>query len=228
VTELRHLFVNAASWLRQADETRVARLQKLRRFPGIDLTSVTLVHVLPLAPSETLLDLTAHEVTLNQRCPPLQHHGWSSRFNADGYMTYTQGRQDDEKITSYTQWFRTGGVEGFACDFVGERDLLRTGKVKVVWLKELKAAVLDWVTNALSLLQDPLQVTPPFIVLLSLQGVLDAHAPGGLLGFSQHTIDWDELILPPVLVQAGTDDLGRLLQPLFDTLAQSAGNRASP
>lgn len=119
VVELRHLFLTADSWLRQADETRTSRLSRLRMMPDINTSSITLIHVLPLAPSERLLDLPAHQAVLNQRCPPLQRAGWSARFNADGYMTFTQGGED-RKIFTYTQWFRTGGTEGFSSDFVGE------------------------------------------------------------------------------------------------------------
>lgn len=221
VTELKNLFLSAASWLKQVDEFRRYRLERLRSLPRLDMSSVTLFHVLPLAPVEGLIDLRAHESTLRS-FPPLHHHGWSHRFNADGYMTYDQVH--DSRLTiSFTQWFRTGGVEGYSSQFIGERSTGTGTTGRVLWLEQLQSALLEWTPKAVSLLVESLQLDPPLALLLSLQRVQGARIPATHYRLSSDTIDWDDLLLPPVLYEPLRDDLAATLQSLFDTIAQSAG-----
>jgi len=137
VMELRRMFLESASWVAQCDDLRRTRLNGLRSFPGLDMTSVCLVHVLPLGRLDSIVDLRTPESILRTALPPLRQYGWSSRFNADGFLLYTG---DGTTVRSYTQWLRCGGAEGFSSSFVSRYDG-GAGSVLLLYGRELGDAV---------------------------------------------------------------------------------------
>jgi hypothetical protein len=220
VGELKDMFLGTAGWLDRAEKRRDDRRQKVQRVYGKDAQSRTLIHIFPLADLDYQIDILAHESTLCQACPPLESHGWSWRFNSDGYMVY---HQPTEGFLSYTLWFRTGGVEGFASDYVKDWSLGDV-TVKTLFLREMKQSMLEWSAKAIPVLQNSLLVPPPYAILVTIEGTAGARIPTGSgTRFSNYTIDEDLLALPPVLIDPARQTVEVALKPVFDTIAQSAG-----
>jgi hypothetical protein len=227
VNEMRQMFLTSASWLKRADDFRRERLSLLPELPGVDLSSIFLIHVLPLRELEAPLDVVANERAL-QVVPPMERgSGWNHRFNVDGFVTFNQA-YETKLIISYTQWFRTGGAEGFSSGYV-RMTQMRPGEAekKMIWMTELVSASTEWVENIVKVLESSLLIAPPFAIILTLRGVLNAEVPTRSI-FNSHRIQRDSLLLPPVLYDPARSSLKDALAPLFAMLAQSAGLSKPP
>jgi len=149
---------------------------------------------------------------------PLYCSGWNDRYNLDGFLAYSGGRE--EKSHSYVQLFRNGIIEAV------EGLLLEPWEGKLIipsiaYEKELIKSLTDY----LSLLKT-LNVEPPIFIFLTLLGV-----KGYLMGVDTwrfwideaHTIDRDVLPLPEIIIESYDVRADVILRPCFDSIWNACG-----
>jgi hypothetical protein len=227
MTELKRMFLETTTWSDEADQFRLDRIDKVRvrRTINASLDSSVFIHVLPLGRLGGYVDLKPHERKLIQSLAPLGGGGWSSRFGVDGYMTYTTN--SNSQLESYTQWFRFGGVEGYAATFV--RAYKGQGQEYPIFQAQgLTIKIENYVAEALKALVEIFDHTPPFGVGISVHGVKGAYIviDEGNMG---KPIDQDEFVSPLVVVDDPDPvNVRSALKPIIDTLWQSGGFPEEP
>lgn len=146
----------------------------------------------------------------------------SWRFNVDGFVTYTM--QQDRTRQSYTQLFRSGGIEALS------------GAV-LIWDRTRKGfygwGLEDRVIQAFNRYQQlwrTLEVTPPLLVGLTLSGVRGWRVLAGdySWGDDQDGFDRDIVMLPETTVLDFGIPADVLLRPLFDIVWNGGGWPRSP
>ncbi|MDP3064353.1 MAG: hypothetical protein Q8O40_14250 [Chloroflexota bacterium] len=142
------------------------------------------------------------------------------RYNLDGVLFYSERK--DNVFDGYVQMFRSGIVEAACSDFLGEHEGERFIP-SVSFEKDILATASYYLT-----LLGALEVEPPLALMLSLldvrgvvMGVSREHYIGGHR--RPPPIDRDSLILPDVLVEDRSHDIGKLLRPTFDSIWNAAG-----
>lgn len=152
--------------------------------------------------------------------PPIYCSGWNNRYNLDGFLTYSGGRE--EKSHSYVQLFRNGvieAVEGLLLEpyHKGERLIIPSGAYE----KELISSLTDY----LSILKT-LNIEPPIFVFLTLLGVRDYSMAIDTSRFwinEVYIIDRDILVLPEVIIENYDDQPASILKPCFDSIWNACG-----
>jgi hypothetical protein len=138
--------------------------------------------------------------------------GWDTRFNFDGLLTFSQ------RLNNYVQLFRSGAIEAVDTTHLEPYEPYGDFVSTSAFENLLVGSVARYVA-----FQKKLGLTPPVFVMVTLLGVKGFKATTGPRTFGQHTIDRDALILPEVMMESFDAPIGRLLKPIFDTVAQSAG-----
>ena len=147
--------------------------------------------------------------------------GYSNRFNADGFQLFYQGA--GSVIQSYTQWFRSGGVEGYDGKISGSRNFGAKDDIKLLYASEVCINVRSYVREAAKVIYDVFELDPPYIALVSLVGVGGTRIViNDSLRFGDEIIPVT-LLLPPLIIENLGADIDALLQPILDVLWQSAG-----
>lgn len=146
---------------------------------------------------------------------PFGSSGWSANVNLDGYVLFTDRRQDS---TAYTQVFRSGVIEAVAAFQPWEDEKLY---LSAPWLEEELIGAIPRFTQAL-INKD---VEPPFYVLLSFLKVRGYQLATSEHFIGRHAIltDRDSLILPEVEIEQTGVDSAAILRPLFDMLWNAFG-----
>jgi len=149
--------------------------------------------------------------------PPIYAHGWSNRYNLDGFLTYSQDQEG--KTYSYVQLFRNGiieAVEGLLLQVQGDRMLIPS----VAYEGELISSLAVY----LSILKT-LNVEPPIFIFLDLFGVKGySMAVSKRFFFAKsHTIDRDVLLLPEIIIESYEVNAEKVLKPSFDTIWNACG-----
>ena len=154
--------------------------------------------------------------------PPIRSVGEYSRYNLDGFLTYSQDQEG--KSRSYVQLFRNGiieAVEGFLLRPRGERPTIPSIAYEQELIKSL--------TNYLAALKT-LEVEPPIFMFLTLLGV-----KGYSMGIDTwryaieeiHTIDRDILQLPEVTIESYDVNAEKVIKPCFDSIWNACGFKRS-
>jgi len=149
---------------------------------------------------------------------PIYCSGWNDRYNLDGFLSYSGGRND--KSHSYVQLFRNGiieAVEGLLLEPHGDKLLIPS----IAYERELILSLEEY----LSLLKI-LDVEPSIFVFLTLLGV-----KGYSMGIDTwryaieeiHTIDRDILLLPEVVLESFDIKAEEVLKPCFDCIWNACG-----
>lgn len=224
------MFLETQSWVGQAEAFRDQRVERVVRgavIPSLNLGSSLFIHVLPLGRLEALLDLASRESQLRVQLPPPSSSGYSHRFNADGFLTYTT--PNGVQVDSYTQWFRFGGVEGYDSGIVQSFDAGTGRTVRQFWAQHVCDTIRDWTEHAIEAIRNELETDPPYVVLISLCGLAGATIAiegGRFLG--RHEITESPLRLPPLLVETSDSDIAGSLAPLLDVVWQAGGYPRAP
>ena len=146
---------------------------------------------------------------------PLGASGWSANVNLDGYVIFTDQRDDSK---AYTQVFRTGVIEAVAAfQPWGNGELYLSAS----WIQNKLIEAFRRFTEALV----NKEVEPPFFVFLAFlkaRGYQLATSEGFLSG-SDILTDRDSLILPEVEIEQVGFDPAAVLRPLFDMLWNAFG-----
>ena len=86
-------------------------------------------------------------------------------------------------------------------------------------------------------IEHQLEVSPPFVALLSILDVRGLLVPmdpvyessGRVRQSESHPIDRDDLVFPEVIIEEPVDvNPGHLLRPIFDAIWQAGGHAGSP
>jgi hypothetical protein len=148
---------------------------------------------------------------------PIAATAWDTRFNFDGLLIFSPN------LNNYVQLFRSGAIEAVDTTILepykGYPDFVPVGAFE----RQITAAVVSYLA-----FQRKLGLVPPIFVMLTLIGVKGFKATTGPQSLGYHSIDRDILILPDVAVENFEANIARVLKPIFDTVAQSAGLRESP
>lgn len=153
--------------------------------------------------------------------------GVSKRHNFDGIVTYSH--MGDDPSPSYLQLFRTGIIESVDTGIIQVADVARIGVAEgqiTISGESFERQVLGDVQQYLNV-QGSLGVTPPVVIMLSLLTVKGASMYT-MMPFKQKWIDRDHLLVPEVMAETFTVDVGELLKPVFDVIWNACGYAESP
>lgn len=143
---------------------------------------------------------------------------YGGRFNFDGYLVSTSQRE------SYVQVFRSGWIEAGVAPFLGFPKEYQNRLPSI----DLEDTIITSMRNYLDV-QNRLAIPLPIFVSVSLLDVRGYQMPihGSVWQQTGQAIDRDHLLLPELLVEDYSSDIGRLARPMFDALWQSSGHEKS-
>jgi hypothetical protein len=225
VHELRSMFNEQESWTDAVEKFRTDRIELVReRMHSITVErdSSFFMHVLPLGRLREFKDLRPHESTFYVGPQPPQHDGYRHRWNTDGFLKWSVGR--DGIATSYIQWFRFGGVEGYCANYVWQAEQNR-----FINMKAIVDDLYFFISEALKVITNELKLDPPFAIVASLLGARGSMVYHESRSGSMYAIDQDRILLPPVIAESSSQiGLSETLRPLSDALWQCAGFKETP
>lgn len=224
IEELRTVFTSSASILDRVRGFRAERLAKIDAgdaiVPLAQNCGRLILHLVPLSAFGTSSRIDpgaaykAHDLLR-----PLHSMGFSPTVNFEGFVNIHRGA--DQKCWSYTQVFRNGAVEAVKVRVVSDLDGGR------LWIPTLDFDrwIFERLPEYLLALQN-LDVPPPIILMITLQGVRGARLGVGDNSIeTPPVIDRDVLELPEcVIEQYGTElDYQRASRAAFDALWNAGG-----
>jgi hypothetical protein len=224
VDQLRVIFNSSATLLDRVRAFRAERLAKIDSgeaiVPLAQNCGRLVLHLIPISAfglSSQIEPGKARDAQALLR--PIHSMGYTSRVNFDGFSNVHHGA--DGKCWSYTQMFRSGAIEAVKVRVVSD---LQPGQLYIP-TRDFDRWIFEILPGYLSALQR-LDVPPPLILMITLQGVRGARlgvAPGSF--DDPPKIDRDVLELPECVVeQYGTDvDYQRAARPAFDALWNAGG-----
>jgi hypothetical protein len=227
VTELKRMFLETSTWSDEAEQFRAERSEKVRKrgLINVNLTSSVFIHVLPLGRLNARIDLKQYEEKLRSLLSPPTNKGWGHRWDVDGFMTSTLGKNN--LLDTYTQWFRFGGVEGYSADYL--RNWEGNGKtVPIFQARQLTIMLERYVPEAVTAMREIFDHQAPYAVGVSVHNVRGSYivVKENRLG---EPIDQNDIV-PPLVVVDESDPVNvrTALRPIVDTLWQSGGFAEEP
>ncbi|MGO8704036.1 MAG: helix-turn-helix domain-containing protein [Candidatus Brocadiia bacterium] len=221
VGEIRISFGASASLSESIRSFRAERLGRLlgQEAPFMMRDRPTIVlHMVPLGAfhAGTNIDLSILNGGAIQ-LPPLRSQRWSSRYNFDGFITFSQDVESGE-VRSYLQVFRTGALEAVTSRLALEEE-------KRIPSEVFEKTIIESLGKYAKALES-ISVEPPLVIMMSLlrtkglsmitSGLYDAPGPQG--------IEKDTLVLPEVVWEAPSSvSPSLLMRPVFDAIWQAAG-----
>jgi len=224
VAELRIAFNLSETMTERIRNFRVDRISRIfaneTPVPFYDTAKIVL-HLVPIisfcpAQSYGINEIASH----HDKMRPINCSGWSHRYNLDGFLTYSSGREG--KSHSYVQLFKNGiieAVEGLLLDpFHNNGELLIPGTA-------YENKLITSTQNYLSVLKT-LNVELPVFIFLTLLGVkgysMSAHKRGLWID-EGYTIDRDMLLLPEIVIESYDVNAADVLKPCFDSIWNACG-----
>jgi hypothetical protein len=224
VDELRVIFTSSATLL---DRVRAFRAERLARIdsgaaivPLAQNCGRLILHLIPTSAFGLSNQIEPGKARAEQELlKPLNSMGYTPRVNFDGFSNIHHG--SDGKCWSYTHVFRSGAIEAVKVRVVSD---LQPGQLYIPTL-DFDRWIFEKIPDYLSALQR-LDVPPPIILMITLQGVRGARLGVAPESFDDPPkIDRDVLELPEcVIEQYGADvDYQRAARPAFDALWNTGG-----
>lgn len=226
VGEIRSAFALSESL---PDRIRAFRAERLAKIISAETpvkftpNKAAVLHLLPISAvtGARNVDVSREALRLANTIAPLLSTNWSSRFNADGFLTYDDKEWGSEKriASTYVQVFRSGAVE-----VADQRMLIRQlPKYDCVipmgaFEKEMIAAV-----ERFGSFQRDVGITPPIVVMLSLVGVKGFALTTGSNQWTDSRIDRDALTAPDLLIEDFNFQADVFIKPALDFIWQAAG-----
>lgn len=179
-------------------------------------TAKIVLHLIPIissnpAQSYDIGKIASHPETM----PPIYAHGWSNRYNLDGFLTYC--RDEKGKSWSYVQLYRNGIIEAV------EGLLLEPYEGKLIIPSiAYEQELINSLGVYLSILKT-LNVEPPIVVFLTLLGVKGYSMAVSGHRKSPHIIDRDLLLLPEIIIESYDISASKVLKPCFDSIWNACG-----
>jgi hypothetical protein len=224
VEELRVVFTSAASALDRIRAFRAERLAKIDSGEAIVPLAQNLgrlvLHLVPVSAFGVggQIDVERAHAAHNL-LRPMNSMGFSPRINFDGFANLHH--RSDGMCSSYTQVFRNGAIEAVKVGVVSNLD--RGSFIPALSFDQL---IFEVVPHYLSALQS-LDVPPPVVLMITLQGVRGARLGVDPMRFleNQSPIDRAVLELPEIIIERyGTEEeYQRAARPAFDALWNTGG-----
>lgn len=225
VAELRVAFNLSETITERIRNFRLERISKLfaneTPVPFYDNAKIVL-HLIPIISFNPAQSYEIEKVASQpEKMKPIYCGGWNWKYNLDGFLTYSGGRQD--KSHSYVQLFRNGiieAVEGLLLQPYKEQLIIPS----IAYEQELIRSLTEYLSALKTL-----NVEPPIFVFLTLLGVK---------GYSMavdrdydieevYAIDRDILQLPEVTIESYDDKAEHVLKPCFDSIWNACGFKRS-
>lgn len=219
VAELRSLFARSADAGEQIRRFRDERLARIVAGEGafpMSGSALTVLHLIPMRMADPASRFDVRELHRQRiSLPPLYAGGWDSRYNLDGFVTWSPGIGHK---TSYVQVFRHGAIE------VVESAMLEPHTTNPAIPGELLAEQLrEYVPKYLEV-QRRMGVDPPIVLLLTLLGVKGYRlAVGRDWSYRGSMIDRDVIPAPESIMDDWPDNVASLLRPALDGIWNAAG-----
>jgi len=228
VYELNQMFMESIETIKELDNFRIKRLNKIRKGEFISNANpynLTLVHISPISFFQfNQLSLTDDRVLnkLTEKLKPIGAPNWDSRSNFEGYLVYHYDRENNE-VTAYNQIFRNGIIEFYTHDFHERLD------VNYLYLGMLETQVSDSVNRAIQMYKE-LEVPPPFVVHITLTDLLNCKVSvdSSMFRLKDSNFINKDLLLPNIIINDFDENVEKQLKNIFDVIWQSAGYRKSP
>jgi hypothetical protein len=225
VNELRSAFFQSeqiAERIRSFKNTRLEKLKSEKELPiPLHSGAKAVLHFMPLAAfaSTSFVSSDAiNNVQLSLR--PMGASGWNHRYNLDGMVTYSGGR--NEASTAYTQFFRNGIIEAVS-------SLAWYSDEKYIASQAYEKEILEVACSYLDAFRS-LGVDPPIYFFISLLGIKEYRfAVSERMFFRSDTkaVDRDDLILPEGIFEDLSDPPEQKFRPFFDMVWNAYGFRKS-
>jgi hypothetical protein len=222
VEELRVVFTSAATSLDRVRAFRAERLAKIDSgeaiVPLAQNRGRLVLHLVPASAFGLASQVDLERAfAAQQLLSPMDGLGYSPRINFDGFSNVHY--EADGKCWSYTQVFRNGAMEAVKVRVVSDLNPPH------LWIPALDFDrwIFERLPNYLSALQS-LDVPPPIILMITLQGVRGARLGVKTLE-NLPVLDRDVLELPEIVIeQYGAEtDYQRTARPAFDALWNTGG-----
>ena len=224
VAELRIAFNLSGTITERIRKFREDRISKIfaneTPVPFYDTAKIVL-HLIPIisfnpAQSYEITKIASHL----EKMRPIYCSGWNHRYNFDGFLTYSGGRE--EKSHSYVQLFKNGIIE--AVEGLLLEPTHKQGKLlipSIAYEKELIKSLPDY----LSVLKT-LNVELPVFIFMSLLGVKGYSMAVDRWRFGiddVYTINRDILFLPEIVTESYDVNSKDILKPCFDSIWNACG-----
>lgn len=225
VAELRTAFNLSETITERIRKFRLDRISKIfaneTPVPFYDNAKIVL-HLIPIISFNPAQSYEIEKVASQpEKMKPIYCGGWNWKYNLDGFLTYSGGRQD--KSHSYVQLFRNGiieAVEGLLLQPYKEQLMIPS----IAYEQELIRSLTEYLSALKTL-----NVEPPIFIFLTLLGV-----KGYSMGVDRdydieevYAIDRDILQLPEVIINSYDDKAEHVLKPCFDSIWNACGFRRS-
>lgn len=229
--DVRNAVMRTENWKERADQWRRERVEcvecgeaplHLRPQGALHL------HVVPMpagGPLSNLADQSVQRELMKVR--PRSASGWEHRMTYDGLLV-ARGLPGSEKDNYwYSLCFHDGSVEIVLGSLVSPADGDEFGRITGFVMEQDLVDVLGRVLD----LHVPGFAKPPFIVFVSLSGVLNATlelGPERGCDGANTPIDRDVLLIPGLFAEEIPEDLLPFLAPAINRIWQAAGFSMSP
>lgn len=179
------------------------------------------VHIAPLATitSDSQIDLRTLHDSQYQSLQAMGTMGISRRFNFDGLIVYSGG----DPLISYVQVFRNGIIEAACGDICFEEKKHGLAIAGGLLEKNFFVAFPGYIQ-----VFDEINVPPPFVVQITLDGVRGAfyaHHRYGMAPMRQARLDRNRMFLSECVIESNESiaDIHRAIKPAFDSLYNALG-----
>jgi hypothetical protein len=231
--EIRHSFIEARQIPERIDE--FVRLRASKVLAGQTPVSLlggrsTVIHLVPISalqPDPPLFD-TASLDSLSDRILGFDLGATRPNFNGRLFHAY----QHNGVSRCYMQVYRDGRIEiASRSDLAREQALAASNTADFFLAPKLEQGIVQSIVAALTVLTS-LRVPQPVYACLTLLGVkgriLLPH--GDIQNYDVEdlpTFDEDMLFMPSAVFESSSDDVSKVMRPVFDVLWQSAGWQGS-
>lgn len=218
VSQIRSAFVLSQTLAEQVRRFRDERLARvIADETPIPLTNKVrlVVHVVPALAVQGDRPVDIYELVQDeqrrQELRPMHAMSWSTRYNFDGFVTYTDN--------SYLQLFNTGALEWVDANLSGEID----NNTRVLAGDLIVRDLYKCFETAKTVLAD-LEISSVAFCLVTFLGVKGHYlATGGMWRTRSRPIDRDTLIFPDVRIDDYQVNTTGLLLPILDVLWRAVG-----
>jgi hypothetical protein len=221
--ELRSAFNLSESLNERIRNFKVERIMAIRNgdlpVPFYQSPKIVL-HLIPLSAFTPGMSVNAAKI--DPGClQPIYCSGWNHRLNLDGYLTYSEGREN--KSRSYTQFFRTGIIEAAEGSILEPKHEGKKMIASIAYEKEIIHGLARYL-RAMNMLG----IEPPICLFLTFIDVKGYGMTASRWEFDDnYPIDRDILDLPDILVEDMDERPEKILRPLFDMIWNACGYERS-
>jgi len=224
VSELRIAFTLSATITEKIRRFREDRISKIYAnetpMPLLEGNAKIILHLIPIISFNPAQQFDIQKIASQRsKMPPICCSGWSSRYNLDGFMTYSEFGSN--KTNSYTQVYRNGiieAVEGFLFRPHNDEGLYIPS---IAYEEELIEAL-----NCYIKVMKIIEVEPPMLIFLTLVGVKGYYMGVGrqrITFVTPPSIDREILLLPEVIIENYDIAPEKILKPCFDAIWNACG-----